>query len=874
MPIELKENLPKLLNESCRSALDGALDYCNRRHFPVLELHLLIDQLVRAHQTDLSLIMDKFDVNREKLARDLQGYQISPVNRSSKTRISGDVLTLITEAWGYTTIEFGETSIRTGHLLVAILENESLSRNLYDLSTVFDDIDERELKFNYAEITRGSIEDNFSQRSNSIVPSTENSGGNILTEALTRYTVDVTSDAESGAMDPIVGRDAEIREMVNSLMRRRQNNPILVGEAGVGKTAIVEGFAQEIVKGNVPPFLQNARVLSLDIGLLQAGASMKGEFEQRLKQVVEDIQASERLIILFIDEAHTLIGAGGQKGTGDAANLLKPALARGTLRTIAATTVAEYKAHIEPDPALVRRFQTVKIDEPSETMAKRMMRAIAPAMEKYHGIYVQQDAIEASVELSHRYIPSRQLPDKSVSLLDSAAARVAVSQHTVPDTIEADRSTVVALEAELAALERHRELTGQSSERSAEIDTELASTKHRLVANEARWAKEKDLVKQVSARFSAAEPDSERSGSDAETAALSEQRAELETVQQGAPMVFASVDRQAVAAVVEDWTGIPVGRVMSSEVQTLLDLADLMEQRIIGQRHALDAVAQSLQTSRAGLDKPGKPTGVFLFAGTSGVGKTETAKALAEMMFGGEQKLITINMSEFKTPETVTALKGPPPGYVGNEKGGILTEAVKRNPYSVVLLDEIEKAHPDVNELFFRVFDEGVLDDSNGVQVDFRNTVMILTTNAGTDAVMQMCEEGNVRPAIEDMVETLQAPLEEKFSPAFLGRTQIVPFYPLGEDVLRQIIALQLNRIVSRLAENRKIDLSYDDDVIELVASRCVNAEAGGRAIDNILNKTVLPKISRELLQRTAAEQSVSSIAISVNGGAFDYSFA
>jgi type VI secretion system protein VasG len=444
----------------------------------------------------------------------------------------------------------------------------------------------------------------------------------------------------------------------------------------------------------------------------------------------------------------------------------------------------------------------------------------------------------------------------------------------VPDTIEADRSTVVALEAELAALERHRELTGQSSERSAEIDTELASTKHRLVANEARWAKEKDLVKQVSARFSAAEPDSERSGSDAETAALSEQRAELETVQQGAPMVFASVDRQAVAAVVEDWTGIPVGRVMSSEVQTLLDLADLMEQRIIGQRHALDAVAQSLQTSRAGLDKPGKPTGVFLFAGTSGVGKTETAKALAEMMFGGEQKLITINMSEFKTPETVTALKGPPPGYVGNEKGGILTEAVKRNPYSVVLLDEIEKAHPDVNELFFRVFDEGVLDDSNGVQVDFRNTVMILTTNAGTDAVMQMCEEGNVRPAIEDMVETLQAPLEEKFSPAFLGRTQIVPFYPLGEDVLRQIIALQLNRIVSRLAENRKIDLSYDDDVIELVASRCVNAEAGGRAIDNILNKTVLPKISRELLQRTAAEQSVSSIAISVNGGAFDYSFA
>jgi type VI secretion system protein VasG len=714
-------------------------------------------------------------------------------------------------------------------------------------------------------------------------------------EALAKFSVDLTEKARKGEIDPIVGRDEEIRQIIDILMRRRQNNPILTGEAGVGKTAVVEGFALRIAAGDVPPQLKDVSLRTLDLGLLQAGASMKGEFENRLRQVIEEVQASPQPIILFIDEAHTLIGAGGAAGQGDAANLLKPALARGTLRTIAATTWAEYKKYFEKDPALTRRFQVIKVEEPDEDKAVRMIRGLAPVLEKHHRVLVLDEALESAARLSHRYIPSRQLPDKAVSLIDTACARVAISQHATPPQVEDVQRQIQALETEHGILQREMTTGSAHEERVAEIEAKLAEAKTRLGELEGHWAKEKEIVGKIialkaklhatAAAPKGAEPKGEAAApavpstepAPDRAALLTELRAleaELAGLQGESPLIFPKVDAQAVAAVIADWTGIPVGRMVKNEIQALLSLADTLEQRVIGQRHGLEAIAKRIQTTRAGLDNPSKPIGVFMLAGPSGVGKTETALTLAEALFGDEGSLITINMSEFQEAHTVSTLKGSPPGYVGYGEGGVLTEAVRRRPYSVVLLDEVEKAHPDVHEIFFQVFDKGWMEDGEGRHIDFKNTVIILTTNAGSELIMNLCKDPDLKPDAEGIGKALRQPLLKVFPAALLGRIFVIPYYPLSDEMLQAIIRLQLNRVAERILEAHDIPFAYDDAVVKLIASRCTEVESGGRMVDAILTQTLLPEISREFLTRTMQGTPAQGVQIGANEGKFTYAFS
>ncbi|HAS51880.1 MAG TPA: type VI secretion system ATPase TssH, partial [Gammaproteobacteria bacterium] len=665
--------------------------------------------------------------------------------------------------------------------------------------------------------------------------------------------------------------------------RRRQNNPILTGEAGVGKTAVVEGFAQRIASGDVPPPLQDVTLRVLDVGLLQAGASMKGEFENRLRQVIDEVQSSPKPIILFIDEAHTLIGAGGAAGTGDAANLLKPALARGKLRTIAATTWAEYKKHIEKDPALTRRFQVVQVGEPSEEKTVLMMRGMASTMEKHHRVQILDEALEAAVKLSHRYIPARQLPDKAVSLLDTASARVAISLHAVPAEVEDCRRRIEGLQVELEIIARETAVGIDAAQRQADALEKMQTEEARLAELDARWQEEKGLVDQilelrvklrgvsgVVETAAAPEVDPER---EARLAELKDRQARLHELQGEKPLILPSVDAQAIASVVADWTGIPVGRMVKNEIDTVLKLADILNRRIVGQRHALDIIARRIQTSRAALDNPNKPIGVFMLAGPSGVGKTETALALAEALYGGEQNVITINMSEFQEAHTVSTLKGAPPGYVGYGEGGVLTEAVRRRPYSVVLLDEVEKAHHDVHEIFFQVFDKGWMEDGEGRFIDFKNTLILLTTNVGTDLIAGMCRDPELLPDPEGLSQALREPLLKVFPPALLGRLVTIPYYPLSDDMIADIVRLQLGRITKRILENHKIPFIYDDAVVKLIVSRCTELESGGRMVDAILTNTVLPAISTEFLNRLMAGQPIAQVQVQIENGDFAYRF-
>jgi type VI secretion system protein VasG len=726
-------------------------------------------------------------------------------------------------------------------------------------------------------------------------------------EALKRFATDLTDRARKGQIDPVSGRDEEIRQIVDILMRRRQNNPILTGEAGVGKTAVVEGFAQRLARGDVPPPLREVSLYTLDIGLLQAGASMKGEFENRLRQVIDEVQASPKPIILFVDEAHTLIGAGGSAGTGDAANLLKPALARGTLRTIAATTWAEYKKYIEKDPALTRRFQVVQVAEPGEDKAILMVRGVASVLEKHHRVQVLDESLEASVRLSHRYIPARQLPDKAVSLLDTACARVAISQHAVPPQLDDCRRTIEALQTELEIIGREEAVGVDTRARRRAADDKLAVSESRRGELEQRWEAERSLVDRILALRARLRKGSEKvegTGSRLEQAAdaqktaagvavvdppavdvvsaeeregllreLGELHGQLATLQGESPLILPSVDEQAVASVVQDWTGVPVGRMVKNEIETVLRLADTLNQRVIGQKHALDVIARRIQTSRAKLDNPNKPIGVFLLCGPSGVGKTETALTLAEALYGGEQNVITINMSEFQEAHTVSTLKGSPPGYVGYGEGGVLTEAVRRRPYSVVLLDEVEKAHPDVHELFFQVFDKGWMEDGEGRDIDFRNTIILLTSNVGTDLIMSMTRDPELMPEPEGIAKGLREPLLKVFPAALLGRLVVIPYYPLSDAMLSNIVRLQLGRIARRVTEHHRIPFTFDEDAVKLIVSRCTEIESGGRMIDAILTNTVLPAISREFLMRTMAGATLGGVRLSVANGDFDYQF-
>ncbi|MGR4040235.1 type VI secretion system ATPase TssH [Pseudomonas sp. JDS08PS003] len=876
------------LNSVAYKAIEAATVFCKLRGNPYVELAHWLHQLLQLQDSDLHRIIRQFNLEPARLAKDLtEALDRLPRGSTSITDLSSHVEEAVERGWVYGSLMFGESQVRTGYLVIGILKTPSLRHALLGLSREFDKIKIEALCERFDEYIGDSPENalNASDGFNAGAVPGEASGAMAPSalgkqEALKRFTVDLTEQARSGKLDPIVGRDEEIRQLVDILMRRRQNNPILTGEAGVGKTAVVEGFALRIVAGDVPPALKDVELRSLDVGLLQAGASMKGEFEQRLRQVIEDVQASPKPIILFIDEAHTLVGAGGAAGTGDAANLLKPALARGTLRTVAATTWAEYKKHIEKDPALTRRFQVVQVAEPSEDKALLMMRGVASTMEQHHQVQILDEALEASVKLSHRYIPARQLPDKSVSLLDTACARVAISLHAVPAEVDDSRRRIEALETELQIIAREQAIGVAIGNRQVNSENLLAAERERLAELESRWAQEKTLVDELLATRAQLRENVGLVDSDVgdENHGLREKLLDLQqrltTLQGETPLILPTVDYQAVASVVADWTGIPVGRMARNELETVLNLDQHLKKRIIGQDHALQMIAKRIQTSRAGLDNPNKPIGVFMLAGTSGVGKTETALALAEAMYGGEQNVITINMSEFQEAHTVSTLKGAPPGYVGYGEGGVLTEAVRRKPYSVVLLDEVEKAHPDVHEIFFQVFDKGVMEDGEGRMIDFKNTLILLTTNAGTELIANVCKNPQTMPEPEEIAKALRQPLLEIFPPALLGRLVTIPYYPLSDDMLKAITRLQLGRIKKRVESTHKVDFDFDDDVIDLIVSRCTETESGGRMIDAILTNSLLPDMSREFLTRMLEGRALAGVRIRQRDNELHYDFS
>ena len=893
------------LNSLAYKSVESATVFCKLRGNPYVELVHWLHQILQQQASDLSCIVRAFDIDASRLSNDFTtALDRLPRGASSISDLSAHIEDATERAWVWSTLKFGDGQIRSGHVLLAALKTPSLKNVLIGISREFDKVKPDQLAEDFAQIVASSPEGALAASDGSQLSQGapgEASGAMPPAqmgkqEALKRFTVDLTDQARQGKIDPVVGRDDEIRQIVDILMRRRQNNPILTGEAGVGKTAVVEGFARRIASGDVPPSLKDVSLLALDVGLLQAGASMKGEFEQRLRQVIDEVQASPKPIVLFIDEVHTLVGAGGAAGTGDAANLLKPALARGTLRTIGATTWAEYKKYIEKDPALTRRFQTVKIEEPSEDKAVLMMRGIVSTMEKHHRVQILDEALEAAVKLSHRYIPDRQLPDKAVSLLDTACARVGVSHHATPAQVEDCRRRIEALETELEIIGREAAIGFETAHREKTVKEALESEAARLKTLEAAWGREKSLVDEIlalrgklreatgkadapanadaNAEATSASATMSQDERNAAIARLQELQRELAEAQGEIPLVLPSVDEQAVASVVADWTGIPVGRMVKDEIQTVLKLAQTLGQRVIGQDHALEMITKRLQTARAGLENPNKPIGVFMLAGPSGVGKTETALTLAESLYGGEQNLITINMSEFQEAHTVSTLKGAPPGYVGYGEGGVLTEAVRRKPYSVVLLDEVEKAHPDVHEIFFQVFDKGVMEDGEGRLIDFKNTLIILTTNVGTDLIMGMCKDPELLPEPEGIAKALRPPLLKTFPAALLGRIVVIPYYPLSDSMLGRIIRLQLDRIVSRVKAQHDIALGYDEEVVKLIASRCTEPESGGRMIDAILTNTLLAQVSRELLERVSRSQPTSSIGVAVDAGEFKYAFA
>jgi type VI secretion system protein VasG len=883
------------LNSLAYKAIEGATVFCKLRGNPYVEVVHWMQQILQLQNSDVHAIVRAFDLEPGKVARDVtEALDRLPRGATSITDLSPHIDDAVERAWVWATLKYGDVQVRTGHIVLAMLKTPHLRNVLLAVTREFEKVKADQLADDFARILKGSPEEGLQAKDGGLAAEAapgEFSGAMPPAqmgkeEALKRFTVDLTEQARSGKLDPIVGRDEEIRQLVDILMRRRQNNPILTGEAGVGKTAVVEGFAHKIASGDVPPSLREVTLRALDVGLLQAGASMKGEFEQRLRQVIEEVQASPKPIIMFIDEAHTLVGAGGAAGTGDAANLLKPALARGTLRTVAATTWAEYKKHIEKDPALTRRFQVVQVDEPSEEKAILMMRGVTSTMERHHKVQVLDEALDAAVRLAHRYIPARQLPDKAVSLLDTACARVAISQHAVPPEVDDTRKRIDALKTELEIIGRETAVGIDTRERDKLARTRLEQASSRLAELEKRWNAEKTLVDQIlgiraklRAETGKVEGATGAGGnlSDAErTQLLTDLRSlqgELHKLQGERPLILPTVDHQAVASVVESWTGIPVGRMVRNEVESILKLADTLEQRIIGQRHALEMIARRIQTSRAKLDNPNKPIGVFLLAGTSGVGKTETALALAEVLYGGEQNVITINMSEFQEAHTVSTLKGAPPGYVGYGEGGVLTEAVRRRPYSVVLLDEVEKAHPDVHEIFFQVFDKGWMEDGEGRVIDFKNTLILLTTNAGTELITKLCKDPELMPDAEGIAKALREPLLKVFPPALLGRLVVIPYYPLNDQMIGAIARLQLGRIEKRIRENHKVPFTYDDAVIKLIASRCTELESGGRMIDAILTNTMLPAISQEFLRRMMAGAPIERVHVRVANNDFSYAF-
>jgi type VI secretion system protein VasG len=879
------------LDPATRNALEAAAGLClSRTHYDVEVEHLVLKAL-DATDTDLALVLHHFGVERGRLGAELaRSLDRLKTGNARTPSLSPALVRLLREAWTLASLEFGAARVRTGHVLLALLADEELGRLAHDVAPSLGRVSVEALRANLATLTAGSAEDAAG------APGEAGPGGAPLgaapgapagdgkTPYLDQYAVDLTANARAGKIDPVLGRDTEVRQVVDVLTRRRQNNPILVGEAGVGKTAVVEGFARRIAEGDVPPPLRNVSLRALDLALLQAGAGVKGEFEARLKGLIDEVKNSPTPIILFIDEAHTMIGAGGQAGQNDAANLLKPALARGELRTIAATTWSEYKRYFEKDPALSRRFQTVKVDEPDEPRCELMLRALVPALEKHHQVRILDGGVSAAVRLSNRYLPDRQLPDKAVSVLDTACARLALGQSATPGPVEDARRTLGDLEVQARVLAREQAAGADHAERLAAIAAERATVEARLAGLDARWAAERELVTQIRAvrerleSAATAPPDGtadEAAPAAASRAELAERTAELERLQGEAPLVRVCVDATAVGEVISGWTGIPVGKMLRDELGTMLQLERHLEARVVGQTHALAAVARRIRTSKAGIEDPGKPKGVFMLVGPSGVGKTETALALSDLLYGGERNLITINMSEFQEAHTVSTLKGSPPGYVGYGEGGVLTEAVRRRPHSVVLLDEVEKAHPDVLELFFQVFDKGNMEDGEGRSIDFKNTVIVLTTNAGTDTIMRLTADPETAPFGDALARALKPELDRVFKPAFLGRMVVVPYYPVRDEALKRIVRLKLGRVQRRLMETHRVELLTDEALVDQIAARCTEVESGARNVDNILTNTLLPEVSRLLLEQLAEGTRPTAIRVAVGAdGDFVYDAA
>jgi type VI secretion system protein VasG len=865
------------LNRLAYKSMESATTFCKLRGNPRVELIHLMHQLLNEQDSDLHRIIQHFSLDPSKLSTHLQrSLDLLPRGSSSISGFSQPLREAVEQGWVYGSLMYKQGKVRTGHLVVGLLKSPGLSSHFLALSDEFRKINAEQITDEFTKIVTGSPEDGMTETVGAGAAPGEASGAvqadGKAGSSLAQFAVDLTQRARDGEIDPILGRDEEIRQIVDILMRRRQNNPILTGEAGVGKTAVVEGFALRIASGDVPPALKEVSLLSLDLGLLQAGASMKGEFEDRLKKVIEEVQASPKPIILFIDEAHTLIGAGGQAGQNDAANLLKPALARGTLRTIAATTWAEYKKYFEKDPALTRRFQVIKVEEPDEEKAVRMIRGLAPVLEKHHKVPVLDSALEAAARLSGRYIPSRQLPDKAVSLIDTACARVAISQHATPAEVEDCSRLIDVLKTEIEILEKEGAIGVDHTKRKADVTGRVTTEEERLKGLTERWQSEKSLVQ----KLLAARLETQKAEAGAKPALLAqclEIEKDLATMQGETPLVFPHVDEQAVAAVISDWTGIPAGRMVKNEIEQTLKLADILERRVIGQRHALETIARRVQTSRARLDNPNRPIGVFMLAGPSGTGKTETALTLAETLFGDESSLISINMSEFQESHTVSTLKGAPPGYVGYGEGGKLTEAVRRRPYSVVLLDEVEKAHPDVHEIFFQVFDKGWMEDGEGRFIDFKNTLIILTSNAAQDVVTSLCKDPELIPDAEALEKAMRTPLTKVFPDALLNRLVVVPYYPISQQMLRTIITLNLRKVEKRVKENHGIPFHYGEDVIDLIVQRCTELERGARLVDAIVTNQLLPEIGREFLTRMMEGRPLEKIAVKAKDGEFAFEF-
>lgn len=856
----LKILITKLSAQS-RVCLEKSANTCiSQQNYEIEIEHFLLELLAQNGKNDLQILADKYNIPKNGLSDDLKESIAQLPKGNTRTPIfAKSIVRLLEQAWLLASAEQNPI-IRSGHLLTALLTGHDLHQIALRASSLFELFPIDTMKHQFLDLCKTSIENE-----QPIEPVYNRTSENcavaaIKTPALDLYTINLTEKAKNGGIDPVIGREFEIRLMLDILMRRRQNNPILTGEPGVGKTAVVEGLALKISKNEVPDSLKNVQLHVLDMGLLQAGASVKGEFENRLKQVIQEVQSVSYPIILFIDEAHTLIGAGGQAGQNDAANLLKPALARGELRTIAATTWAEYKQYFEKDAALSRRFQVIKVEEPTENIAIDMLRAMVPVMSHHFNLQIDDEAIVAAVHASHRYITGRQLPDKAISVLDTAAARVALTQNAVPvklDQLHAQRHNL-QLEYDLLAQE-NKNLPIHYDRLDALLKN-IAGLNENIAETQIQWKKELDLVQQIQRL-------------NAEGADIFDLRQQLVHVQGHSPLVFERVNARMINEIISDWTGIPVGKMANDEIKQILSLEEKLRLRVMGQDYALHQLVQGIKTSKAKLEDPNKPQGVFMLIGPSGVGKTETALALAHELYGGESHLITINMSEYQEAHTVSSLKGAPPGYIGYGQGGVLTEAVRRNPYSVVLLDEIEKAHSDVQELFYQVFDKGMLEDGEGRLIDFKNTTILLTSNTGSSTIMQACLNSPVAewPSAEILIEQLKPSLYTQFKPAFLGRMRIVPYFPLHDDLLIQIIQSKLDKIATRITQQYQTKVTYSNDLIELILIRCTEVDSGARNVDNVLNATVLPALATEILLAMSEQNIPKRIEISVKNHEIRY---